>query len=490
MRIKFRQSCGWTFRANWRGAALGLLTSLGCTGNVWAQATVPPSADARTESPSSGSEPALPRVDDPMLAAPKPALHVVATWQEALAALRRGSTSLKAARARIDQARAQTRVALAPALPSLVGTGAINQHLLRGEAPAGVLPNGTLVAGGPAPNPAFSWNAALSLNVPLLNSRSWYDYGTAQQAVQVSALDAAEVERQQIGLVASALLGVVTSERLAEVSRVALASALSTVSLTRRRAALGAANAVDVLRVEQEVSDSRAQVVAARENLMRARELLGDALGASEPWGVAPQIQLNGLVSDARARCTATDSLEQRPDVRAASAAEEVARRNVNAVDYSFVPTVDASSTLAYWSSSRLTQNFEHVTWTIGGLLTWELYDGGLRYATRAARRAERELSHQHQADVRRHAQFEVAQALRGVEVANANLAVSTRGREIANETARLTQVAYVNGTGTSFDLVDAARRLRAAELDFAIKEFDVLRAEIAALLALATCHV
>jgi hypothetical protein len=37
---------------------------------------------------------------------------------------------------------------------------------------------------------------------------------------------------------------------------------------------------------------------------------------------------------------------------------------------------------------------------------------------------------------------------------------------------------------------VDTARRQREAELDFTIKEFDVLRAKIAALLALAACDV
>ena len=69
-------------------------------------------------------------------------------------------------------------------------------------------------------------------------------------------------------------------------------------------------------------------------------------------------------------------------------------------------------------------------------------------------------------------------------------LAVAAKTRELAAETARLTKVSYVNGSATSFDLVDTARRLREAELDYTIKEFNVLRAKIAALLALSTCDV
>jgi outer membrane protein TolC len=92
--------------------------------------------------------------------------------------------------------------------------------------------------------------------------------------------------------------------------------------------------------------------------------------------------------------------------------------------------------------------------------------------------------------DTRRRAELEVTQAMRSVKVAQANLEVSTRAREIAVETARLARVAYMNGSGTSFDLVDTARRQREAELDLTIKEFQVLRAGIAALLSLASCDV
>jgi outer membrane protein, multidrug efflux system len=79
---------------------------------------------------------------------------------------------------------------------------------------------------------------------------------------------------------------------------------------------------------------------------------------------------------------------------------------------------------------------------------------------------------------------------VRAVQVAEANLALSARTREIAAEMARLARISFVNGSGTSFDLVDTATQLREAELDFALKEFEVLRLEIAALLATSTCSV
>ena len=69
-----------------------------------------------------------------------------------------------------------------------------------------------------------------------------------------------------------------------------------------------------------------------------------------------------------------------------------------------------------------------------------------------------------------------------------ARLVVSAKSRDIAAESARLSKVAFVNGSGTSFDLVDTARRQREAEIDLAIKEFEVVRAKIASFLAEANC--
>ncbi len=81
-----------------------------------------------------------------------------------------------------------------------------------------------------------------------------------------------------------------------------------------------------------------------------------------------------------------------------------------------------------------------------------------------------------------------MAQALRSVSVAEQSRQVSEQSRDFAREAARLAQRAYEVGTGTSFDLVDTAQKQRAAELDLAVKEFQVIKARLAALLAASAC--
>jgi outer membrane protein TolC len=328
------------------------------------------------------------------------------------------------------------------------------------------------------------------MKAPVVAIQAWYDHGTARDSIQEAAFQAAVVEREQVLLLAAAIISVVTNERLAEVSRVSLASSLSVLELTRRRAAHGVAHQLDVLRIEQEVSESREQVIGADESLQRAREQLGDALGSSEAWGVTQNMKMQGLVNGAASSCASGTKVDQRPDVRAATASRDIAQRSVTSVSYAYLPTVDAVSTVTYWpvESEVSSPNRYWATWTVGGVLSWQIYDGGLRSGTRAARRSELDVANQQLKETRRRAQIETTQSLRAVKAAAVGLEVSKRTRALAKETARLTRLAFLKGTGSSYDLVESARKLRIAELSLAIKEAEVAQARIEASLALASC--
>src|SRR5690606_33482488 len=177
----------------------------------------------------------------------------------------------------------------------------------------------------------------------------------------------------------------------------------------------------------------------------------------SESWGVSPNVSLNALAEQARTSCTREESFEARLDIRAAEANVGIAERNVDSVDYLFVPTIDGVSSAYYWSNEDTTANREPITWTIGAVLTWNLYDGGLRYGTREVNQAQLSIAREQVTQLKRQVRVEVQQALRSIEVAEANLRVSTRAAEIARQSARFAQITFLNGTGTSFDMVDTA---------------------------------
>jgi multidrug efflux system outer membrane protein len=421
------------------------------------------------------------KVDDPMLAPVPPPKNILQDWREALQQLRIRSPDYIRAQAQVEVARGQSRMALAHSLPALSANAQVNHHLLTSDTNVG----GVNVQ---VPDPATRAQLGGTLRIPVLSARNWYDYSTSKREIERSSLTLEDAERLIIGGLAESIVGVVTAERLAEVTRVNLAAALSTLELNRRRARLGSGSELDVLRAKQEATRSRAQVVEGDETLREAREALGLALGYSEPWGVAPDLKMDRLRQDARDTCTQGSDIKDRADVRAANAGAAIAQRNLNSVMYSHLPTVDLNSSLNYYSWTS--PQSPDATWTIGASLTWHLYEGGLRTGETQLNEALLEQTKQNTIEIERNARLEVQQTQRKVGVAGQSLEIAQEARAIAQDHARLARTKFINGTGTSFDMVDTQTTARQSELDVTLKEFQLLRAEIIAFLALASCEL
>jgi len=429
---------------------------------------------------------AVPDVTDPMLEPVEQPAQLLGSWHQAMSLVQSRSTSVATARARILEANARSRQALAGALPVISGNGSVNRNLLfaTGSTLLGSSANVTTTR---LPYPPTVWNAGVSVRQPLIDLRTWFDARTADTAAEAAATNAEDVERLALGALADSIVSVITAERLSDVSRVSLRSNLSALDLTQRRTRLGAASAVDVLRAEQEVASNRSDVVQADEALRRSREALGMALGYPEAWGVAPHIKVDALGADARSVCSPVGTPEERSDVRAAKLNVEVSERTAESVSYGLAPTLDAVSDFSYTTDPRTARP---VAWSIGAVLTVPIYDGGRLGAEKDANVANANIARQQLTEATRRARLEAVQAQRAVDVAEANFVVSRQARDIAGESARLARIAFVHGTGTSFDLVDSARTQRLSEIDVTIKEFEVVRARIAAVLAISNCSL
>ncbi len=441
-------------------------------------------ADQTVSAAGSGSPPTPPDtldVEDPMLTPVPPPRRVLKDWREALEMVRNQSSDYLVAQSNVEAAVGRSRMALAGALPTLTANANYNYHLLTSE----VERLGQTVT---IPDPREALTLGATFRVPILSARTWYDYATSKRSIEQEKISRDDAERQIVAAVAEAMVIVLTNERLAEVTRVNLAAALSTLDLNRRRARLGAGNAVDVLRSKQEVAQSRAQVVSADEALLRAREALGQALGLSEAVGITPDIKLDQLRADAHATCKLNADPLDRADVRAAAAGAAIAERNVKSVLFEHLPTIDFVSNLNHTTNASIA--FVQTTWTIGAALTWRLYDGGLRYGEKRLNEALLTQATENARLAERTARIEAVQATRSVKVAQSGLEIARESRQIAEDNARLAKAKFINGSGTSFDMVETQSTSRQAEIDVTVKEFELLRAEIIAFLALASCDL
>lgn len=445
-------------------------------------------AQATGQAEAQGTEiPPPPTVDDPMLAPVPRATTEISTWEEALQHVRARSTDLRVAAATVQRAEAQQRVALAGALPTLTGQAAYTHNLITNEnpVPVGLGPGGLITRQIQTPFPDYV-TGQLAASQPVLALRAWHAVGTSKVATEASRYSFDDAKRQIALSVANAIVGVVTAERIAELNRIGLRNALTRLELTARKSTLGGATGLDVVRARQDVEVARATLVAGDESLRQSREALGLALGIPEQVGVPTTVDISGLERDARNTCKVAPNVDARPDVAALRTRVEVAHRGVNDVKYQFAPTVDLRSGLA--TTSVDTGASPSTTWNVQAVLSVPIFEGGARYGNLRDTRAQEDIAIQNLEAGRRTATVEVTQARRGVTVAEDRRRVATSARDLAAETDRLTRLAYQEGRGTSLELITAAQSLRESEIQLALREFEVVKARVLAVLALASC--
>lgn len=445
--------------------------------------TAPPTNQATSPAPVPGQLPPPPDVNDPMLApVPRPKIEI-STWEEALQHVRARSTDLRIAAQEIARAEGQSRVALAGALPQLNGTATYTHNLITNDTVQ--FGGGTTLIPVQTPFPNFL-NASATLSQPVLNIRAWYAIGTAHRAEDFAALSLEDTKRNIALNVANSIVGVVTAERVAELNRAGLRNALTRLELTSRKTALGSGTGLDVIRARQDVETARATLVAGDESLRQAREALGLALGLPEQVGVPPSVDLNGLEASAKGSCRPAGSVDERADVLALQKRIEISHRQVNDVKNQFVPTIDFRSTVA--TTTVNTGAAPNTTWNVQAVLTVPIWDGGVKYGNMRDFQAQELQAVERLEAGKRKATIEVTQARRGVSVAEDRRKVAVATRDLAAENDRLTRASYLEGRGTSLELITAAQALREAEIQLALRDFELVKARVLAILALASC--
>lgn len=439
----------------------------------------PPAAPTTPPATEPAKLPEAPNVDDPMLKPVARPRIEINTWEEAMTHVKAASTDLRIAAANISRAEAASRIALGNALTQINGQGSYTRNFITKDLPGPI--------GGTTPVTDFA-NAGATLSQPVVNVQKWYAIGTAHRNEEAATLTFEDTKRQVALTVANALVGVVTNERVAELNRLGLLNALQRLELAIRKTNLGSGTGLDVVRARQDVETARATLVTGDEQLRQAREALGLAIGIPEQAGVAPTVDLNGLEQSAKNTCKPADNVDARADIAALSKKVDVAHRAINDAKLQFAPTLDLRSQLN--AASNTNGLAPATTWNIQGILTVPIWDGGIRYGNLRDAKAQETIAMQNLEAARRKATIEVTQARRAVSVAEDSRKVAAAARDLAAETDRLTRTSYLEGRGTSLELVTAAQALRQAEIQLAVQDFNLVKARVAAVLALSLCPI
>jgi outer membrane protein TolC len=439
------------------------------------------------ETPAPLPKPRAIDIADPLLAPVPQSKNMLTDWKHILTLINSRSTDIRIADLEIERSRGIARQALGRALPTITANGILEHERSRGS--GSQLGPGLPTSSGAGSSSLAS--ASLTASQPTLALRTWHAIGTANLAVTASKYDADDRRRLVLAAISDAILSVVTAERVSEINRVGLRSSLERLELTQRRARLGTGTKLDIVRAEQDATLARSQLIAGDQSLLQAREALGLALGSSEAFGVPPTISINEVETSLKGLC-APGKADQRADVMAASTGVEIAERQVKEAKLGFAPVAEVSTSLEAFAQNRVAGDFDttskQIAWSIRGVLTIPIWDGGSRYGEIRSAKAVAEQQKARLDATRRGAEIEVVQTLRTLAAAEQARGLAEKARDLARETSRLSQIAFEAGTATSFELVEAGRSERQAELDLAVREFELIRAKLAALLATASC--
>ncbi len=420
----------------------------------------------------------VPSVSDPMLAPPPVAPREVRSWDEALNLIRAHSPDYVYGYEGVLRAEANSRLALAAVLPTLTGQASythqfVTEHL--------VLAGATVVT--PPPD-VLAANATLAWSV--VNPRALYAYGTSRKGEDAARLTF-EDQRRQIAIAAvNAMLASLAANRVAELNRVGLRTALERLELAKARLRFGQGTPLDVDRGDQDVAAARALLIAGDEALRRAREEFGRALGSPVPMGAPANLDFEQFEQAVAHTCRMNHDLEQRPDIAAARKHLELAERAVHDADLQLAPSLTLASQAGYATEVSLGPK---PLFSVQGVLNVPFYDGGARYGARRDALAAAEQARQALVTARLDAVIESARADRSVAVFRASRDVALTERDLAKRVDERTRSGYAGGLGTSLDLVTSAQALRQAEITLVLREFDVAEARANAVLANAECE-
>ena len=288
---------------------------------------------------------------------------------------------IAAAIARVREADAQARIAGAPLLPALSGTGTATRER---EINLGI--PGTTTAD------VFS---------PLLNATYQVDFwgknraalNAARLAAAASRYDRVTVELTVMTSVASTFFQAVEAQDRLNVARENLVSAESILKGLRLELKVGTITALDVAQQETTVAVLNASIPPLQQQLLQNIDALAILVGKPAEELTLTTGTLEALKEPEVIPGLPSELLTRRPDVAEAEAQLMSANASIAVARASFFPSIDLTASGGY-ASTALSSLFNPASrvFTLSGQLTQPIFQGGAltgQYAYSKARYAE-----------------------------------------------------------------------------------------------------
>lgn len=404
--------------------------------------------------------PAPGRAIEPAASLQQPPAGSPLTLSEALALATRNNELSGIAAARIVRARALRRQAYSTLLPDLSFDGTYTR---RSREVTRTVDDEEIIV-----QALDAFSGVATVDVDLLDVRAFPVARSATRNLEAQENASAEIRRALAFDVASSFFAVLSAEQLRGAASRRIGVAQATVSDARTRLEAGLASSNDLTRAELELATAQLALTQAENAVVSSRLSLGYLIAEpvdrplaeppAEPVESANPEDLERIAQDARA------------DLRELTLRAESLRL------LSLEPTLRAIPTLTLRGTYRATNEAglsgRERDWNVAALLNWEIFDGGVRYAEAAARRAEYREALLDAEALRRRIGLDIRTARTDLATARASLEQAEVRARVAEQNAREVHVRYSEGLATALEQADATVSAFEADAELARQRF------------------
>ena len=409
------------------------------------------------------------------LIAQQPEEPLVLTMQDAVRLALSQNRSVKVAAHAVEEAQAALRKAWAAQRVTVAGQASISAQGPTAEfmvpMPSGPPASITIV-------PNLSWQLGLRVNQPIYSGgRLFYQEELAKLGLDTARIQHQRAKQQVVRDVRRLFLAVAQTQQLEAVARENVRRAERHLQDAKARVEAGVAPGFDVIRAEAEVANARNGLVAAQAAVEKALAALKTLLSIDvtrpvriqvEAGGKGPQIELSQAISKA---------LNQRPEVRAADKAVQMAEIQMRLARATKRPQIDLFAT---WGKQSLRGFGGHDwNWTVGVQARKLFADGGLERAAIAEAAAKKAQAEQAAKQVREAVALEVFNATVALREAQEKIQAAKKAVAQAEEAMRIADLRYREGVAPAVEVTDARAALIAARANLVNAQFEYERAKV-----------
>ena len=225
---------------------------------------------------------------------------------------------------------------------------------------------------------------------------------------------------------------------------------------------VGRIASVELLRIEAEIKSVEGLLAGLKGDETHLRAALGALLNQQTFTG-AIVIPAHPPSAGNPTDIPPDDMLDNRPDLKAANSFTQAEDENLKGAKREWLPALslraEAMRNHGYNANGAN-------TWSIGAQLSWQLWDGGSRFANVDRARANREAARQQYQSTLNQARAELQSATAAWQAASLQYQAATSGVKSATETERIQSDRFSSGRISAVDLIDAEAALARARAD------------------------